>query len=193
MRSRISLAVAWLSLTGACVQRSPSAGQGPVIATFKAVPATIGVGESAMLTWTVTGATTITLSGLGTVTGTSVTVRPASTTTYSLTATGNGGSATAHATVTIVPAISTCGNGQVDPGEPCDLSAATPIPPGTTCASLGQGFTGGTLTCNSMCQLVTSQCTSAMVPVIASFTATPAAITAGAARHWPGVCPAQRA
>lgn len=46
-----------------------------------------------------------------------------------------------------------CGNGVIDAGEQCDGIALG----GNTCAS--QGFAGGTLTCSSTCQLVTSQCT----------------------------------
>jgi hypothetical protein len=48
-----------------------------------------------------------------------------------------------------------CGNGAIDPGEDCDgdeLGSAT-------CQSLGQGFTGGALSCAD-CEFDTSQCTS---------------------------------
>src|SRR5262249_16349908 len=65
----------------------------PVIASFTASPNSIQAGQSATLNWSVTGATTLSISpGVGTVTGTSVTVSPSATTTYTLTATNSGGS-----------------------------------------------------------------------------------------------------
>ncbi|MBI1753820.1 MAG: hypothetical protein HY014_18440 [Acidobacteria bacterium] len=74
----------------------------PVISAFVANPSTIAAGGSSVLSWTVTGATSLNLSGVGTVTGkVSETVSPSSTTTYVLTATGPGGIATASATLTV--------------------------------------------------------------------------------------------
>ena len=46
-----------------------------------------------------------------------------------------------------------CGNNIVEPGEECDGSA------GLTCAS--QGFTGGSISCSSTCEIDTSACTPA--------------------------------
>jgi len=48
-----------------------------------------------------------------------------------------------------------CGNGSIDPGEDCDGDELG----NATCESLGQGFTGGTLSCDD-CEFNTSQCTS---------------------------------
>ncbi|MBK8726446.1 MAG: hypothetical protein IPL96_10515 [Holophagaceae bacterium] len=73
----------------------------PVITSFTANPATIIVGASSNLNWTVTGAVSLSISGVGAVTGTSTAVSPASTTTYVLTATNGGGNVTANATVTV--------------------------------------------------------------------------------------------
>ncbi len=73
----------------------------PAISAFTATPATINPGQSSTLAWTVSGATTLSLSGQGNVTGSSLGVTPASTTTYTLTATNASGSATAQATVTV--------------------------------------------------------------------------------------------
>src|SRR5262249_45055029 len=57
------------------------------------------------LSWNVTGADKVTISGLGDVAATGSTpVSPSSTTTYTLTATSPGGSATANATVTVASA-----------------------------------------------------------------------------------------
>jgi hypothetical protein len=52
-----------------------------------------------------------------------------------------------------------CGNGAIDPGEQCDPA----LTQNTTCSSLG--FTGGTLTCSSSCQLDASNCTGGKVTV----------------------------
>ena len=74
----------------------------PVINTFAATPAAIATGASSTLSWTVTGATSLSIDGgIGTVTGSSRTVSPAATTTYTLTATNANGSATRQTTVTV--------------------------------------------------------------------------------------------
>lgn len=78
--------------------------QGPVITSFTATPQTINQGESATLSWSVSGqvdSLTIT-PGVGNVTGlTSVAVSPAQTTTYVLTASSSSGSDIAQAVVTV--------------------------------------------------------------------------------------------
>src|SRR5262249_2994935 len=93
---------------------NPSA---PTISSFTASPSSITSGQSATLSWNITGATLISISnGVGTVTGTSVQVTPAQTTTYVLTATNGQGSVTAQATVTVISngggSGSGSGNGQ---------------------------------------------------------------------------------
>jgi hypothetical protein len=50
--------------------------------------------------------------------------------------------------------VSVCGNGIIEPGEACDGTNFG----GMSCGSLG--FSGGTLSCSSSCQFVTSSCTS---------------------------------
>jgi uncharacterized protein YkwD/chitodextrinase len=76
----------------------------PVIAAFTANPSTITAGQSAILSWSISGAQTVTITGVGDVsTVTSASVSPAQTTTYTLTATGAGGTSTAAATVTVNP------------------------------------------------------------------------------------------
>ena len=78
----------------------------PVISAFGASPASVVAGSPAMLTWSVSGATSLSIApGVGAVSGTSVTVTPATTTTYTLTATNAGGTVTGTTTVTVtVPA-----------------------------------------------------------------------------------------
>lgn len=83
-------------------------GAGPIINSFTANPNTITQGDagglfvnsSSLLSWSVTDATTVSISqGLGTQSGSSVSVSPSVTTTYVLTATNADGSATASVTV----------------------------------------------------------------------------------------------
>ena len=78
-------------------------GSGPVISSFTASPASINAGQSSTLSWTVTGATTLSIdNGVGDVTGTtSKVVSPTTTTTYTLTATAGGSSVVATATVRV--------------------------------------------------------------------------------------------
>jgi hypothetical protein len=82
------------------VTASPSA---PVIGSFAAAPASISNGQSSTLSWTVTGATSLTLNpGNINVTGTtSRLVSPSATTAYTLSATGAGGTSVAHASVEV--------------------------------------------------------------------------------------------
>jgi len=80
-------------------------GNPPIITGFTATPASVTAGQSSTLSWTATGAPTLSISGgIGVVTGTSVSVKPAATTTYTLTAINSFGSITATATVTVTAA-----------------------------------------------------------------------------------------
>jgi hypothetical protein len=76
---------------------------GPGI-TFTAAPAFIGSGQSSILTWSTTNATSVSIdNGIGSKpTSGSTGVSPSSTTTYTLTATGPGGTSTAPAIVTVL-------------------------------------------------------------------------------------------
>lgn len=75
----------------------------PMIASFAATPPTINPGQSSTLSWSVTGATSLSIdNGVGSVTGQSSTpVMPAATTTYTLTASNGTDNATATTTVTV--------------------------------------------------------------------------------------------
>ena len=86
----------------------PSPPSPPVIQGFTAAPATILAGESANLSWSVTGATALRLDPApGDVTGrTSQGASPAATTTYTLTASNAGGSVSAATTLTVTAALS---------------------------------------------------------------------------------------
>jgi|GEM_PF-1036451 len=77
----------------------------PQIASFSAQPTTIAQGQSATLSWSVSGAASLSIdNGVGDVTGASSrSVSPAATTTYVLTASNATGSVTASAAVTVNP------------------------------------------------------------------------------------------
>jgi len=78
----------------------------PQIIRFEANPLTIAPGQQSTLSWTTSGANTVTISGVGTVTPNgSTTVSPQQTTTYTLTATSSDGkSVSAPVTVPVAPA-----------------------------------------------------------------------------------------
>lgn len=113
-----------------------SAGQtaAPVISSFSASPSTITAGQSSTLSWSVTGATSVTLSGQSGAAVSPVTVSPTSTTTYTLTATNAGGTVTATATVTVNAAPTTFsltvvngyGSGTYAAGTSVDVFADAP-------------------------------------------------------------------
>lgn len=105
----------------------------PVISSFSATPARITNGQSTTLRWSVTNATSLSLSpGIGTVTGDSITVLPApagsQSVTYLLTATNAQGISTASATVTLsqtpVVDVFTANHYGLSPGSGATLTAA---------------------------------------------------------------------
>ena len=76
----------------------------PVINYFTATPATITAGQTSTLGWSVSNATSVTITGLGSVgaSGTAA-VAPTTSTTYTLTATNSSGSRQAQTTVGVLP------------------------------------------------------------------------------------------
>jgi hypothetical protein len=78
-----------------------TSGQTPTV-TLSAQPNSIAPGTSAVLSWTTTNATAVSIAGVGTfgATGT-VNVTPSATATYTATATGPGGTAASSTTVTV--------------------------------------------------------------------------------------------
>ncbi|MCY1076656.1 beta strand repeat-containing protein [Archangium lansingense] len=172
--------------------------QPPTISSFTASSSTINAGQSTMLSWDATGATSLRISpGVGTVTGTSVSVSPAATTTYTLTATNEVGSVTAMVTVTVnqPPTISsfTAASSTINAGQSTTLSwAATratslSISPGvgavtgTSVSVRPAATTTYTLTATNEVGSFTATVTVTVnqPPTISSFTATPATINAG--------------
>ena len=81
---------------------TPSIKNPPIISLFQAVPDTIDLGQSSQLTWSITGATTVELSGFGQVGQVdSRNATPTDTTTYVLTAINADGPTTKSVTVTV--------------------------------------------------------------------------------------------
>jgi hypothetical protein len=81
------------------------AGELPRIVSFTASPTSIGAGESSLLAWSVSGATSLRIDpGIGPVTGSIKSVTPSVTTQYTLVAGNAYGSVSAQATVTVVSA-----------------------------------------------------------------------------------------
>jgi len=100
----------------------------PAITSFAATPATVASGGASTLSWTVTGATALSLDqGIGTPAGASQVVHPAATTTYTLTAGDGRATVTARATVTV-----TGGTGQLCGGRPCNTIPAGLLDPERT-------------------------------------------------------------
>jgi hypothetical protein len=181
--------------------------QSAVVVRFDASPSQIAAGQSSTLTWITQGATQVSINnGVGNVAASgSTTVSPTQTTTYTLTATGPAGNVTATATVTVGGAQT--GNPQIArfeaspltiaPGGSSTLSWATN---GATTVSISPGVgnvpvngsttvspsatTTYTLTATSadgksVTAPVTVTVTSAAVPQIVVFVATPTTIDPG--------------
>ncbi len=82
---------------------SPPAASLPVVNSFTASPSSVTAGSSAVLSWNVSNATSVTITGVGTFASSGTTiVLPATTTTYILTATNASGSTTATTQVTVL-------------------------------------------------------------------------------------------
>jgi hypothetical protein len=97
-----------MSACGSSSAKTPEGStQAPVITAFTASPATITAAQDVTLSWTVTGADTLSIDqSVGPVTGTSKTVHATATTTYTLTATNTTGHITAQTTVQLNPPVS---------------------------------------------------------------------------------------
>lgn len=90
------------SRTTVTVQDPPPVPTPPSVSSFQANPQTIQTGQSARLSWSVTGATLLRIEpAIGPVTGSTILVTPKETTTYTLTASNAAGSATSKTTVII--------------------------------------------------------------------------------------------
>jgi hypothetical protein len=99
----------------------------PIILIFTASPASIGAGDSSLLSWSVSGATSLSISpGVGTVTGSSTTVTPAATTQYTLVAANAHGSTSAQTTVTVASAPPSSASFFIEPLPSIDRPTSHP-------------------------------------------------------------------
>ena len=205
----VSLACAGLAGCGSTLSNASSGpGSPPVITSFTSSPASVNSGASSTLTWSITGATSISIDP-GTFTSAaatgSTTVSPTATTTYTLTATNAAGSVTSTATVTVnaqpsKPTINsfTASPTSITSGSSSTLSWITSgatslaITPGTFTSTAASGSTSVnptatttyTLTATNAAGSVTSTATVTVnaqpsKPTISSFTASPTSITSG--------------
>ncbi len=176
---------------------------GPTIANFTATPSSITVGQSSNLSWSVSGATSLSISpGIGAVTGNSLTVSPTTTTTYTLTASNSNGSLTASTSITVTgiqaapvissftasPSTLTAGQSSIlswsvsgatslslSPNIGAVTGSSLVVTPNTTTSYTLTAINGtGTTTAT-----VTINLTGLGAPVISGFTASPLTITAG--------------
>jgi hypothetical protein len=88
-----------------------SSGSLPTINSFTATPASVSSGQSLTLQWDISGATSASINGVGSVNSASgtQTVTPTENTTYTITATSNAGSVYASSTATVSSSTSSSG------------------------------------------------------------------------------------
>ena len=151
----------------------------PVISSFTANPSYIQCGQSVVLTWNVTDASTITISPtVGSVSSSgSHTVTPYSTTTYTLTATNVDGTVSAGTTVTVAPYVSTyntSGGSGIASAETADSSGTSGI------FTLGLGSDSGALNPMLLYILLIGLLAIAAVGVVVFLTRRPVASASGA-------------
>ena len=199
-----SLTIDNVSITSGASSPPPTK---PVITSFAANPASITAGQSATLSWNVTGASSTSISPtIGTVVGTSVAVSPAATTVYTLTATNPQGSVSTTTTVTVtpqptLPVISsfnanpvTIQQGQsamlswsetgatlltIDQGVGTVTGTSKSVSPtATTTYTLSAGNAAGTTTATAVVDVIVSPLPPTK-PAIASFSANPVTIQQG--------------
>jgi hypothetical protein len=123
----------------------------PVIKSFSTNKSSIEEGETAILTWNTTNASSVTISpGVGSVAASgSTTVTPATTTTYRLTANGKSGNP-ASSTITIavkprIPPTINIGQDTIKRGQSTSLSWNAPGAIGVTISNVGNVGASGTM------------------------------------------------
>ena len=151
----------------------------PVISSFTANPSYIQCGQSVVLTWNVTDASSITISPtVGSVSGSgSYTVTPSYTTTYTLTATNSDGTVSASTTVTVAPYASTFNTSS---GSQITSAGTTDDTGKSGVFTLGFGGDGGAVNPMLLYILLIGLLAIAAVGVIVFLTRRPAAAAAGA-------------
>jgi hypothetical protein len=123
----------------------------PSINSFSASKSSIEAGETVVLTWTTTNATSVNISpGVGAVAASgSTTVTPSSTTTYTLAATGKSGSSVSStATITVRLRVSPAINisqSTIQRGQPASLSWSAPGAISVLIAGIGSVNNSGSM------------------------------------------------
>jgi hypothetical protein len=148
----------------------------PVISSFTASPSAITSGQSSALSWSISGADTVSINnGIGAqsnATSSSVSVSPTQTTTYTISAVNYLGTTTAQTTVTVTPASGGGGGGSVSLPTISSFSAQpVTIAPGQS-SSLAWVVAGA-----SGVNITPSVGTSTLNPFSGSATVTPATTT----------------
>jgi hypothetical protein len=161
----------------------------PTITSFTANPTSITSGQSSTLSWSVSGATSLSVNqGVGAVSGTSVEVSPTATITYTLTASNATGNTTATATVNITPAGSptitsfSANPTTISSGQSSTLSWAVT---GATGLSINQGVGTVTGTSKSVSPTTTTTYTLTATNAAGSNTAT-ATVTVSSSANFTG-------
>jgi len=93
---RALASVVLLCVTAACGGGSSAPGSKPVITAFTATPSWVTTGQSATLQWSVDGATSLSIAGIGPVSGSTTRVTAAADANYVLTASNQYGSSVAQ-------------------------------------------------------------------------------------------------
>jgi hypothetical protein len=175
-RSRNNVFLFAVSILALLIAACGSPGESPVINSFTADAETITVGDSVILSWSISGATQAEITpNVGAVTATqgSETVTPTETTAYVLRASNRHGSATRTVTITVTP--------DGEPGEPVVTSvtvspAESTLQVGTTrelaAAVQGEGDFDDTVTWSSSDDEIASVSESGLVTAVAEGTAT---------------------
>ncbi len=178
----------------------------PVISSFEANPSNINKGQSTVLSWSVSGATSVRIdNGTGAVTGSTAIVSPTVPTDYTLTAENSAGTTTTTAKVAVAPQVLTdpsCAlsaapspivrgaaatltyasqnaeGGKIDNGVgPVPSSGTKSIFPTKTTTYIG-AFSGAGRTATCAATIVVNE-PPVVLPVIAFFNASPGSVTKG--------------
>ena len=115
---------------GGTTPSQPATSGAPVIQSFSGAPSTILPGQSATLSWQVSGAASVSINpGVGQMAAAPVTVSPIATTTYTLSASNAAGNASATTTITVGANTVQYGSmASADLGVGANLNGGIPFP-----------------------------------------------------------------
>lgn len=125
--------------TGSGTTGNSTTATAPVISAFSAAATSITLGQSSLLNWQVSGATSLSLNGSA-VTGSNLNVSPSTTTTYTLIASNSACNPACNTTATLTVTVNSSGTGvtagnaiygdlrKADLGAGANLNGAIPFP-----------------------------------------------------------------